>query len=362
MPIIHLLQRIASLVPTHEVMLVVLLATTLVTALYARIRVPDGLKRHRLALGSVALGAATLLLAPNGVLPTPVIVGLLVAVTAGFVAHTITEARQADDDAAEEAPRKGALAVWVGVALAVLVLFLVADLGGYADALMVWEPESSMGLVEAHEANVPIHAFAAKRLLWDQGVVSAGHHSLLYGTGTYILWQLVGVSTTSLRLMSVLLAIACLPIAYMVGRETGSSRVATSAVVVMAINPIFIFYGRYGSSLAVADAVGFRTAEQSGRTADVDRPRGGRHRLPRHPRLLTGTSRDGGGGDDNHHYQSLQLATALTSTPRGLRSASGNISVVLVGSGGSRDGREFRFRKQRAAVQLCSRTGEGPFR
>jgi hypothetical protein len=50
--------------------------------------------------------------------------------------------------------------------------------------------------------------------------------------------------------MSVLLAIACLPIAYMVGRETGSSRVATSAVVVMAINPIFIFYGRYGSSLA----------------------------------------------------------------------------------------------------------------
>lgn len=105
-------------------------------------------------------------------------------------------------------------------------------------------------MVEALKNHEPIHAFAAKRLLWDQGVVSAGHHSLLYGTGTYVLWQLAGVSATTLRLVSVLLAIACLPIAYFVGRETGSSRVATAAIVVMAINPIFIFYGRYGTSLA----------------------------------------------------------------------------------------------------------------
>jgi hypothetical protein len=250
MPIIHLLQRIASLVPTHEAMLVVLLATTLTIALYARIRAPDGLKRHRLALGSMALGAVALLLVPHDVLPFPVIVGLFIAVAAGFVLHTVSEARAPDDDPGENVPRKGVLAVWAGVSFAVAVLFLVTDLGGYADALLAWEPESSLGLVEAHKDRVPVHAFAATRMLWDQGVVSSGHHSLLYGTGTYLLWQLVGVSTTTLRLMSVLLAIACLPITFCVGRATGSSRVAAAAMVVIAVNPVFLFYGRYGTSVA----------------------------------------------------------------------------------------------------------------
>jgi hypothetical protein len=249
MPLIHFLQRFASFVPTHEAMLALLLATTLAITLYARFRVPDALKRHRLALGSTALGTMALLLAPHDV-PNPLIAVLWVAVAGGFVAHTITEARQAAEETAEEAPRKGALAAWASVACALAFLFLVTDLGGYADALMVWEPESSLGLVEAYKNQVPIDIFAAKRMLWDHGVVSSGHHSFLYGTGTYVLWQLAGVSTTTLRLVSVLLAMACLPLTFFAARETGSSRIATAATVVMAVNPIFIFYGRYGASLA----------------------------------------------------------------------------------------------------------------
>jgi hypothetical protein len=250
MPIIHLLQRIASIVSADDAMRLAVLVAVIAAAISARTRYPEALKRHRLALGSLALGAVALLLSPRDVVPTPLIAALWVAAAAGFVLHTVSEGRTTDDESEEKVPNKRALAAWAGVALAVALLFLVADLGGYAGALMVWEPESSLGLVEAYENHESIHSFAAKRMLWDQGVVSAGHHSLLYGTGTYALWQLVGVSTTTLRLMSVLLAIACLPIAYIVGRETGSSRVATAAAVVMAINPIIIFYGRYGTSLA----------------------------------------------------------------------------------------------------------------
>ena len=251
MPIIHFLQRIATLVSADEAMVAVVLATTIGVALFARTRRPDALARHCLALGSVALGSVVLLLMPRELLPTPVIACLWLVVAAGFVLYTVKEARAADDDAsAEMGPHRGSLAPWVVVACAVAVLFLVTNLGGYADTLMVWEPESSLGLVEAHKNQMPIGAFAAKRMLWDFGVVSSGHHSFLYGTGTYLLWQLAGVSTTTLRLMSVLLAIACLPVAYFAARETGSSRVATAAIVVTAINPIFLFYGRYGTSLA----------------------------------------------------------------------------------------------------------------
>ena len=250
MPIIHLLQRIASFVSADEAMAIVLLMVVLGAAVSARIRRPDTLRRHRLALASTALAAVALLLALRAVVPPPVIATLWLVVATGLVLHTASEARSADGVGDEKRPPQASLAAWLGVALALAILFLVTDLGGYANTLMVWEPESSLGLVEAYTNRVPVHSFATTRMLWDQGVVSSGHHSLLYGTGTYLLWLLVGVSTTTLRLMSVLLAIACLPIAYLVGRETGSRRVAAAATVVVAINPVFIYYGRYGTSLA----------------------------------------------------------------------------------------------------------------
>lgn len=137
MPIIHLLQRIATFISADEAMEMVVLVAALGAALCTRIRKPDALKRHRHALGSMALGATALLLAPRDVLPIPVIAFLWVAVATGFVLHTLSEARAADDDPEEKEQQKVSLTVWFGVALGVAVLFLATDLGGYADTLMV---------------------------------------------------------------------------------------------------------------------------------------------------------------------------------------------------------------------------------
>ena len=310
MLLINLLQRIATLVSARETMAVVMLTAAVSAGVCAHFRAPSGLRRHRLAIGAAALGAVVLLLAPRGAMPGPLTVALILAVVAGFALHSLAEVRDPGDhtparnphqfsaaggdaphpagfsyfgvldvlssttprpsdrkphwarhlaDLATKAGEKFGLEepawqrgdiVWIGSALALALLFLFTDLGSYTGTLLVWEPESMSGLVEASTTGVPFSRFAAARLLWDDGLVSSGHHSFLYGTGTYALWRLVGASPTTLRLMAALLAVACLPAAYAVGKAAGGRRVAAAAVVAMAVNPVLIFYGRYGTSLS----------------------------------------------------------------------------------------------------------------
>ncbi|MCW8983801.1 MAG: NPCBM/NEW2 domain-containing protein [Thermoanaerobaculales bacterium] len=249
MALIHLLQRIAALVSARDAIAVVLFATTFGTAVWAFSRAPSGLRRHRLALGAVALGALALFVAPRGWLPIPALAFMTLAIIAGFGWHGFSDQRTGVDRAAEESVPRHGTRLWIGVASILTALFLFVDLGGYSGTLLNWEPESMRGLVEASKNNVSWMRFAASRLLWGEGLVSAGHDSLLFGSGTYALWKLVRVSPTTLRLMAALLAVACLPTVYGVGRAVGGRRVATAALVVIAVNPVLLFYGRYGTSL-----------------------------------------------------------------------------------------------------------------
>jgi 4-amino-4-deoxy-L-arabinose transferase-like glycosyltransferase len=249
MALIHLLQRIAALVSARDAIAVVLFATTFGTAVWSFSRSPSGLRRHRLALGAVALGATALFVAPRGWLPIPALAFMTLTTIAGFGWHAFSNQRNGMDRPAEESVARHRTWLWIGVASILTTLFLFADLGGYSGTLLNWEPESMRGLVEASKNDVSWMRFAVLRLLWGEGLVSTGHDSLLFGSGTYALWKLVRVSPTTLRLMAALLAVACLPAVYRVGKTVGDRRVATAAVVVIAVNPVLLFYGRYGVSL-----------------------------------------------------------------------------------------------------------------
>ena len=249
MVLIQLLQRFAALVSARDAVALLVLAATFGTAACAFLRAPSGLRRHRFALGAVALGALLLVVAPRGWLPVTVVAGIAIAVFGGLTWHTFANRSKGDDSAIEEPAPKHGSALWIGAASIVAALFLLSDLGGYSGPLMTWEPESMRGLVEATKNEVSWPRFAISRLLWGRGLVSTGHDSLLFGSGTYAIWKLWEISPATLRLMAALLAAACLPAAYGTGRAIGGRNLATAALVVIAVNPVLLFYGRYGTSL-----------------------------------------------------------------------------------------------------------------
>ena len=250
MALIHFLQRFAALVSARDAVAVVILAAAFGAAACAHYRAPSGLRRHRLAIGAVALGALVLFVAPRGWLPIPVMACMALAVVAGFSLHAFADFRNNEDHSIEDSMSRRGTTMWIGAASIVAVLFLFADLGGYSGTLMVWEPESMRGLIEAVKSGTSWPRFAASRLLWGQGLMSSGFDSFLYGSGTYALWQLAGVSTTTLRLTAAILSLACLPVAYRLGMRIGGVAVARAAVAVIAVNPALIFYGRYGVALS----------------------------------------------------------------------------------------------------------------
>lgn len=248
MALVHLLQTLATAVSARDAVVVVVFAATLATAVHAFYRAPLAFARHRLVFCAVAVGALALFVAPRGWLPFPAIACMAIAAVAGFCLQSLAD-RRSDDGAIEEPPPKFDARLWIGSASILTAIFLLADLGGYSGSLMIWEPEAMRGLVEAFKNDVSWMRFAVSRLLWGQGLVSSGHDSLLYGSGTYALWKLHEISPTTLRLMAAVLAAACLPAAYGLGRAIGGQRVATAALVVIAVNPAVLFYGRYGASL-----------------------------------------------------------------------------------------------------------------
>jgi 4-amino-4-deoxy-L-arabinose transferase-like glycosyltransferase len=250
MALIHLLQRFAALVSARDAVAVVVLAATFGTAVWAFYRAPIDLRRHRPALGAIVLGALVLFIAPRGWLPVPAMVCMALAVFATLTWHTFGGPRNGEDHAVEEPVSRRRTALWIGATSVLAAFFLLTDLGGYSGSLMIWEPESMRGLVEASKNDVSWPHFTASRLLWGQGLVSTGHDSLLFGSGTYALWQLVGVSSTTLRLTAAFLSLACLPVAYRLGMRIGGAPVARAVVVVIAVNPVLIFYGRYGVALS----------------------------------------------------------------------------------------------------------------
>ncbi|MCG3192645.1 MAG: hypothetical protein DIJKHBIC_01892 [Thermoanaerobaculia bacterium] len=128
--------------------------------------------------------------------------------------------------------------------------FLLANLRTYSGALLVWEPAVLEGLEDAFLARQSIPSYLLKTLTWDDGLVSKGDWSLLYGAPAYALLTTLGFNAVSLRLPAVIAALLTLAAAGWLGRRLLGPGGALALASVLALSPGFLYYGRYGTSLA----------------------------------------------------------------------------------------------------------------
>ncbi len=141
--------------------------------------------------------------------------------------------------------------LYLSMGLLVAGVFLFYNLNGYSGArLLVWEATVTLGFGEAFAAGQSITHFALQRLLWDDGVLSAGQTSLFYGAPTYALFRTVGFSPWALRCAAAVAILLGVAVAYTVGRHFFGPVVGAATAVAFALNPCVLFYGRYGSSPA----------------------------------------------------------------------------------------------------------------
>jgi len=170
------------------------------------------------------------------------------AALAILVGHVIRRpARPEEPVPGVGAGRTGRIALAASVA--VVAVLMLRDLGGYAGTMMVWEPSVVDGFGRALRSGTGVLRFTRDRLLWDDGLVSRGDGSLLYGAGTYALFHLAGLSLWTLRLVAAVLALLSPPALYLLLRRRYPTGVAALAGALLAVSPVLLYYGRYGTSL-----------------------------------------------------------------------------------------------------------------
>jgi len=94
---------------------------------------------------------------------------------------------------------------------------------------MVWEPSVTEGFAEAFYQGKTVPQYFLDCLAWNNGLVSNGHLTLLYGVLTYGLWAVRGVSPLTLRLIAAILALASLVPAWFLARRLGAGTDTDSA-------------------------------------------------------------------------------------------------------------------------------------
>jgi 4-amino-4-deoxy-L-arabinose transferase-like glycosyltransferase len=155
-----------------------------------------------------------------------------------------------DDTAVEDAgTRKGLIGLLIALGVGGLLLF--HDLGNYSgNSLLGWEATVIRNFGDAFLWGESVLHFTLRRLLWDDGVLSAGNTSLFYGAPTYALFCIAGFSPWTLRCAAVVATLLSIIMVYVLARRFFGALVAGTAAVLLALNPAVLFYGRYGSSPA----------------------------------------------------------------------------------------------------------------
>ncbi len=194
---------------------------------------------------------ASFLLASAGLLaasdrpPLPVtLAGLLVLASAGGLLVPVA----GEEGGAARPAGRWSIPVLVAALLAAGGI-LFRGLGDPSRLLQTWEPDVLSWLEkEMIEAPSGIGALAS-RLHWQQGLLSSGGDSLLYGLPTFLLLSGKDVSVLSLRVAAALLALACLVLCWAATRRFFGDQVAACATLLCLLAPPFLFYGRYGTSV-----------------------------------------------------------------------------------------------------------------
>jgi hypothetical protein len=136
------------------------------------------------------------------------------------------------------------------VALLLAGVLLAWHLATFAGSTLVWESPVTAGFGEAFYADQSPLKYALDNLAWNEGLVSNGNASLLYGAPTYALLTHVGFSTLSLRLFATLAAFLLVIALWAFACRHYGPAVGAATAFVASLNTYVIFYGRYGTSLA----------------------------------------------------------------------------------------------------------------
>jgi hypothetical protein len=121
--------------------------------------------------------------------------------------------------------------------------------------MLCWEMTVIKDFGHAFLNKISITSYMADCFLWDDGLVSSGAHSLLYGGLTYGLFHVLGFSPWSLRIFSVIFTLLSTFLFYIIGRRFYGPSIGILASMLFILNTNVLFYGRYGTSLAATVTV-----------------------------------------------------------------------------------------------------------
>lgn len=158
------------------------------------------------------------------------------------------------------------------VALLLAGALLTWRLATFASSTLVWESPVTEGFGQSFYADVGPATYAARTLVWNEGLVSNGQETPLYGAPTYTLMRWMGFSTLALRVFATLAAVLLVAALWaFVHRHFGPAAGAVAALV-GALNTYVVFYGKYGTSLAATLLLCVVAALAAGRLVRAEAP------------------------------------------------------------------------------------------
>jgi hypothetical protein len=136
------------------------------------------------------------------------------------------------------------------LALLPVVGLLLYRLGTFSPTVLNWEGTTIDGLLERLRQDLPLGQVILTFSLWNDGTLSAGETSLLFGLPALLLSREFGLSIVLLRAISAFWMVGAIIIFALLFRR-GFGRLAPYiAVLVFGLNEAILVYGRYGSSIS----------------------------------------------------------------------------------------------------------------
>jgi hypothetical protein len=241
------LHRWAEALRPQDAAAALLLAATAAVLVVGPLRGGRPFRRHLPALLLVAVCETWLLVAagrreaPSDWWPLAVTALML------LVAHIVVGVDLGPAPEGRKRARSGLAYLIVGAAAVLLMLGL--RLSSSPGLLLTWEPTVVEGFGASLRAGTSSGAFLGQTLLWDDGLVSRGDHSLLYGAPAYALQRAYGVGVWQLRLVAAMLAVAAVAALFGLARRFGAA-VAVASALALGLSMPLLLYGRYGTSLS----------------------------------------------------------------------------------------------------------------
>ncbi len=239
------IQRWAASLPDYTVTAGILLLGAGLTAGIGLVRARDAVRQW--LPGALMVGLGALSMWPAWAFGLRALSGLGLA-GAGVA---LVFCMRGESPGSEAVPSSSAARLYLMGAMGLAAVLLFTDLGGYSgDSVLAWETTVVRRFGSAYLRGESLSHYIIRRLLWDDGVLSAGNTSLFYGAPTYALFHFIGFSTWTMRFAAVVATLLSIAVAHRLAQQFFGPVVASALAVAFALNPAVLFYGRYGSSLA----------------------------------------------------------------------------------------------------------------